>query len=206
MKCLFFRGKGSKPLMLLSKIAVFTTIGLATCLPAAAVEVDIITHPTANLMPPTLNGGNILNLTALNGFDLGSPNGILEILNNTGGLITNFSLTLTGTAATADTTGQLVANFNQSNFTGANTSSALGSGDPLHPPGAPPWTFSYTNGSIAAGTDFELHFGSFNTLDNVTALVPGVPEPSTWAMLLLGFAGVGFMAYRRNSKPILMAA
>lgn len=36
--------------------------------------------------------------------------------------------------------------------------------------------------------------------------VPAVPEPSTWAMLLLGFAGVGFMAYRRKSKPTLWAA
>jgi hypothetical protein len=36
----------------------------------------------------------------------------------------------------------------------------------------------------------------------VTSQIPsGVPEPSTWAMMLLGFAGVGFMAYRRNSKP-----
>jgi hypothetical protein len=34
----------------------------------------------------------------------------------------------------------------------------------------------------------------------------GVPEPSTWAMMLLGFAGLGFMAYRRKSKPALMAA
>jgi PEP-CTERM motif len=33
-----------------------------------------------------------------------------------------------------------------------------------------------------------------------------VPEPSTWAMMLLGFAGVGFMAYCRKSKPALMAA
>ena len=33
-----------------------------------------------------------------------------------------------------------------------------------------------------------------------------VPEPSTWAMMVLGFAGVGFMAYRRKSKPGLMAA
>jgi len=32
-----------------------------------------------------------------------------------------------------------------------------------------------------------------------------VPEPSTWAMMLLGFAGIGFMAYRRKSKPGLMA-
>jgi hypothetical protein len=36
--------------------------------------------------------------------------------------------------------------------------------------------------------------------------VGGVPEPSTWAMMLLGFTGIGFMAYRRKSKPALMAA
>jgi hypothetical protein len=34
----------------------------------------------------------------------------------------------------------------------------------------------------------------------------GVPEPSTWAMLLLGFAGIGFMAYRRKANSALMAA
>jgi len=33
-----------------------------------------------------------------------------------------------------------------------------------------------------------------------------VPEPSTWAMMILGFAGIGFMAYRRKAKPALMAA
>jgi len=36
--------------------------------------------------------------------------------------------------------------------------------------------------------------------------IGGVPEPSTWAMMILGFAGIGFMAYRRKSKPALMAA
>jgi hypothetical protein len=36
--------------------------------------------------------------------------------------------------------------------------------------------------------------------------VGAVPEPSTWAMMILGFAGIGFMAYRRKSKPALMAA
>jgi hypothetical protein len=33
-----------------------------------------------------------------------------------------------------------------------------------------------------------------------------VPEPSTWAMMILGFTGVGFMAYRRKSKRALAAA
>jgi hypothetical protein len=44
--------------------------------------------------------------------------------------------------------------------------------------------------------------------DTFLALPPStsaVPEPPTWAMMLLGFAGIGFMAYRRKSKPALMA-
>jgi PEP-CTERM motif len=32
------------------------------------------------------------------------------------------------------------------------------------------------------------------------AVTPGVPEPSTWAMMVLGFTGVGFMAYRRRNR------
>ena len=34
----------------------------------------------------------------------------------------------------------------------------------------------------------------------------GVPEPSTWAMMILGFFGVGFMAYRRKSQVSLRLA
>jgi hypothetical protein len=33
--------------------------------------------------------------------------------------------------------------------------------------------------------------------------VGGVPEPSTWAMLILGFFGMGFVAYRQKGKPAL---
>jgi hypothetical protein len=32
-----------------------------------------------------------------------------------------------------------------------------------------------------------------------------VPEPSTWAMMILGFAGLGFMAYRRRQTAALAA-
>jgi hypothetical protein len=35
---------------------------------------------------------------------------------------------------------------------------------------------------------------------------PAVPELSTWAMMILGFLGVGFMAYHRKAKPALMTA
>jgi len=50
----------------------------------------------------------------------------------------------------------------------------------------------------ASNYSIETSFG----VGNVSA----VPEPSTWAMMIFGFAGVGFMAYRRKSKPALMAA
>jgi hypothetical protein len=30
----------------------------------------------------------------------------------------------------------------------------------------------------------------------------GVPEPSTWAMMLIGFAGLGFAAYRRRKSVL----
>jgi Protein of unknown function (DUF642)/PEP-CTERM motif len=50
-------------------------------------------------------------------------------------------------------------------------------------------------------------------LDNVDVeqtsgpITPGVPEPSTWAMMILGFMGVGFMAYRRKQNgPALSVA
>jgi hypothetical protein len=41
---------------------------------------------------------------------------------------------------------------------------------------------------------------------NQTTVELAVPEPSTWALMLIGFAGLGFAAYRRKSKSALMAA
>jgi PEP-CTERM motif len=35
---------------------------------------------------------------------------------------------------------------------------------------------------------------------SLNSIVVGAPEPSTWAMMLLGFAGLGFAALRRNRK------
>jgi hypothetical protein len=37
----------------------------------------------------------------------------------------------------------------------------------------------------------------------VVGLASGVPEPSTWAMMLTGFAGLGYAAFRRHQKENL---
>ena len=48
--------------------------------------------------------------------------------------------------------------------------------------------------------------GQSLAIEDFTTATSAVPEPSTWAMMILGFAGLSFMAYRRKSKPALMAA
>jgi len=45
-----------------------------------------------------------------------------------------------------------------------------------------------------------------HTSGDLPAFTASVPEAPTWAMLLIGFCGLGFMAYRRKAKPALMAA
>ena len=71
--------------------------------------------------------------------------------------------------------------------------------------GAPTFNqLGYTQASFSSDNEFY----TINQTGTVSATpsTVAVPEPSTWAMLLLGFAGIGFLAYRRKSKPALMAA
>jgi hypothetical protein len=42
-------------------------------------------------------------------------------------------------------------------------------------------------------------------IGSLHATVSAVPEPSTWAMMLLGFCGLGFLAYRRRNCRMLAA-
>ena len=45
---------------------------------------------------------------------------------------------------------------------------------------------------------------SFNEFKQVqfsaAGIPPSIPETATWAMMILGFMGVGFMAYRRRNE------
>ena len=51
--------------------------------------------------------------------------------------------------------------------------------------------------SPASGNDFAM--------DNL--VLTAVPEASTWAMMILGFFGIGFIAYRRrNNSTVLHTA
>jgi hypothetical protein len=57
--------------------------------------------------------------------------------------------------------------------------------------------------------DFTLTGGNLTSPLAVEAFVQvgsGVPEPSTWAMMILGFAGVGFASYRRARRSTMALA
>jgi PEP-CTERM motif len=44
--------------------------------------------------------------------------------------------------------------------------------------------------------------GPIGTPGGPSGSIAAVPEPSTWAMLLLGFAGLGYAGFRRSRGPI----
>jgi hypothetical protein len=59
-------------------------------------------------------------------------------------------------------------------------------------------------GTFSHGMDMTGSIGTDMTGGNGpdTPLMPAVPEPSTWIMMVLGFAGLGFMAYRRRNSRL----
>jgi hypothetical protein len=65
-------------------------------------------------------------------------------------------------------------------------------------------TVSTTMTFLAPGPQsLELQYGNAYCCGAVLEFsVAAVPEPSSWAMMILGFAGVGFMAYRRKAKLV----
>ena len=66
--------------------------------------------------------------------------------------------------------------------------------------------FSITCGLEICSSESFAAIPSDGTIADGKALgVSSVPEPSTWAMMIFGFAGVGFMAYRRRNQTAAFA-
>jgi hypothetical protein len=76
-------------------------------------------------------------------------------------------------------------------------------------PGQTVTGFDFIDTSLAAQTSLSWiagvgtsSFTSYQVAGNVSA----TPLPPAWTMMLVGIVGFGFFAFRRNSKPALMAA
>jgi hypothetical protein len=62
-------------------------------------------------------------------------------------------------------------------------------------------SFTFDGGSFTFFVnDVSITAGQTVPVTGTIVAVAAVPEPSTWAMMILGFFGVGFMAYRRKSQ------
>lgn len=105
----------------------------------------------------------------------------------------------------------LVGNFSVT-FT-ATISGGTFNGDPVFSVFSP--TTNFTGGFVGwegldqnglSETTFDQHSGSFSGTMAIIQIgtPPGTPEPSTWAMMLIGFGGLGFAAYR--AKMVAKAA
>ncbi|MBC9878326.1 PEP-CTERM sorting domain-containing protein [Bradyrhizobium sp. INPA01-394B] len=70
------------------------------------------------------------------------------------------------------------------------------------PPGQYPTSFKYDFTGSYPGTNVTKDYSGSGSGPVVTA----VPEPATWAMMILGFVGVGFVSYRRRAGSSLRLA
>lgn len=124
------------------------------------------------------------------------PNDAFQVLFNFGG-------TVSGTWGSQSTT------FGSSNF-GSFNSSFIGVNISNIPPGFAMTDYTLFFDATSAGSvNFSLEDqGNDNVgiiIDNVSLAVGAVPEPSAWALMILGFGAVGAAARRRTAAKSALA-
>lgn len=187
-------------------VAILMTVGFSDANAAPVFSDNFNSYsPSLNWVPPAnwaVTSGSVDLIGANSGFEFFPGNGgYVDLDGSTGAPGTlqtvssfvagNYTLTF-DLGGNARNDGSKTTVISLGSFT---TSITLASADPYQL-----FTLNFlTNGGqlsfadLAGGND---NIG--NILDNVS-LSPAVPEPSTWAMMILGFFSVGFVAYRKKS-------
>jgi PEP-CTERM motif len=119
---------------------------------------------------------------------------VQDIANRTSAFNTQISVNLPNPAASFSNDVFLAAgDYSMTWFMDGFATSA--NGDTL--PSRPSSTADMSNtGTLFIDSDVPLSFASGHNYSSPN--VAATPEPSTWAMMILGFCGLGFMAYRRK--------
>jgi uncharacterized protein (TIGR03118 family) len=68
------------------------------------------------------------------------------------------------------------------------------------------WALAFGNGVSGDPNTLFFNDGINGEQNGLFASIRAVPEPSTWAMMILGFCGLGFMAYRRKQNRSAFSA
>ena len=184
--------------MMRSVAAAFVAIMLLACAAAPSHAIPI---------SGTFSGDSVLTPTATPGVYSQSFSGDGD--DNTYGAFTSHSqstVDFSHPPTISISGGQFTETFTNGKLFGTSSGSGTANGQ-----GAATATvdFLFTGGTgLFAGytgeaTATESITRTSATTDSITGsytgtLTPSVPEPSTWAMMVLGFTGVGFLAYRRR--------
>jgi len=148
---------------------------------------------------PAAPGGGQRGLYFVSDFANQSISQSISLVAGTGYMVSyNIYAPINGTTNPFDA---LLQSATAGSFSPVFTAKSLGGG----------WT-NYTGGFIAGAApySFILNFNPLGSgpanaaadfvIDNIDVTV-AVPEPATWAMMIMGFMGIGFLAYRRKSTP-----
>jgi hypothetical protein len=150
-------------------------------------------------------------------FSLSSGSGASDLTQGRGGDDWTYTFT-------ASQNGQIKLNYNYTLASGNGFGlwgwgvdfSAGGTGAPNLDPFNPTLSGVFT-GTLVSGQTYTIGLvgnpnitgagGNYSGYVNgdVTWSITGVPETSTWVMMLAGFAGLGFVGYRRNKAATLAA-
>jgi hypothetical protein len=82
---------------------------------------------------------------------------------------------------------------------------ATGTGDQFDPSGNQLVTITGLAAFTTATFSSTLNAFEFSLVTPGIGTTGSTPEPTTWAMMMLGFAGLGYAAFRRNSKGRVLA-
>jgi PEP-CTERM motif len=179
------------------------------CTPAA------LNSPTTTPLAPGLSYTNsTFDVTSSGGFAAignapGSPNvnnlGSFSLTGAAGNYTgNNFDLLVSFTAPAGTSPGNAL-------FTDVITGSVTtGSGGIFVNFDSGPQTFTFDGGTFAFSVNNVSLTVAPDQANSIAVsgqiLVQAVPEPSTWAMMILGFMGVGFMAHRRKGRSTFRLA
>ncbi|MBR0697801.1 PEP-CTERM sorting domain-containing protein [Bradyrhizobium lablabi] len=153
---------------------------------AGAGSSESISHLT--FTDGSFSGTTVNNLLSVSSF------GVFSLANGTNDYDgTSFTLFLDFTAPPGTSP-------DPGNFLAAITGSVHGNTGSLHVDfSSVPTVFTYNGGTFSLViNDLDVAVGGSTNVSGLFTATPAVPEPTTWAMMLLGFAGLGFLAYRRR--------
>jgi hypothetical protein len=161
------------------------------------------------------HSGPAVTVTTTGNVDTGA--GFANITPTSGATLTSLTFTPTNDTLFTDFSfrGELnsVGDTGTIDVTWTDSSGATGTVDFTNVPGADKdfarlgiVSTDETLKSVVVSTTAGESFKEFKQVQfSGAGLVPSIPEPSTWAMMMVGFAGLGYVGFRRSKKDRLAA-